>query len=91
MTPKEGEEKTPEPAISSRPGHLSKLIQESRHSLVSNARASHELTMMDSVPETEESPEERERMQQSLRRRFTVLETRDTSRLVEVCCSCNAS
>lgn len=86
----EGEEKTPEgaspesPRSSSRPGHLSKLIQESRRSLVSSVHVSHEMQMMESIHEDEEMAQERERRQHDLQRRFTVLETRDTSKLVEV-------
>ncbi len=65
-----------------RSSRLSTLIQESRRSIVSGIPVSHEA--MEDLEAIDELEEERERVHESLRRRFSVFEHQDTSRLVEV-------
>lgn len=85
-----GEEKTPEGGdgemrSSDRSNRLSTLIQESRRSLISGTPLSHEmLGDMGEIDEEEELAESRQRVQQSLHRRFSVFQDQDKSRLVEV-------
>jgi len=79
VTPNNGEKPKPERQASSR---LSTLIQESRMSLMSGIPISHEI--MEDVEPIQEADEDRELVQASVRRRLSVFEDQDTSRLVEV-------
>lgn len=85
----EGEEKLPVDGDSARSNRLATLIQESRRSLVTAGSPTSQQTRRSSLfgfdeEEVTEAEENREKMQESVRRRLSVFEEQDTSRLVEV-------